>query len=94
MKATLTNRLLVRRGSSMQTARQIHVQRKRWPRQNIQKLQPEMRAADQLGIHAVEGLAINETARSFYQQYGFQSLRHEQRHLYLPISAVRKLRLH
>lgn len=52
-----------------------------------------LRVGDQIGIHAIEVLAINDSARTFYLKYGFEALHDEQRHLYLPISAVRKLGL-
>jgi ribosomal protein S18 acetylase RimI-like enzyme len=52
-----------------------------------------MRAADQVGIHAVEVFAINDSARRFYRKYGFTSLADDKQHLYLPLSAVRKLGL-
>ena len=57
----------------------------------IDALARTVRVAEQLGIHAVEVVAINHKARRFCQKYGFQSLRDDPRHLYLPISVVRKL---
>lgn len=59
----------------------------------IDALARTLRVADQLGIHTIEVLAINEAARHFYQKYGFQRLRDDPRHLYLPVSAARKLGL-
>lgn len=59
----------------------------------IDALTRTLRAADQLGIHAIEVLAINDAARAFYQKFGFQTLSDDQRHLYLPLAAVRKLSL-
>lgn len=50
-----------------------------------------MRAADEIGIHAVEVVAIDDSARRFYLKYGFTSLADDEQHLYLPLSAVRKL---
>ena len=50
-----------------------------------------LRAADQIGIHAVEVVAINESARSFYRKYGFHPLKDDRHHLYLPITTVKKL---
>ncbi|QKK02993.1 MAG: hypothetical protein HND55_10275 [Pseudomonadota bacterium] len=41
-------------------------------------------------IHAVEVVAINESARSFYRNYGFHPLRDDRHHLYLPIATVKK----
>lgn len=52
-----------------------------------------LRAADEIGIHAVEVVAINDSARSFYLKYGFHTLQDDRNHLYLPISIVRKLDL-
>lgn len=51
------------------------------------------RVADEIGIRAVEVVATNDSARRFYLKYGFTSLADDQRHLYLPLSAVRKLGL-
>lgn len=52
-----------------------------------------MRVADQIGIHAVEVVAINDRTKSFYLKYGFHTMADDQHHLYLPLSAVRKLDL-
>lgn len=52
-----------------------------------------LRAADEIGIHAVEVVAINDAARSFYLKYGFQPLIDDRHHLYLPIATVKKLNL-
>ena len=41
-----------------------------------------------LGVFAVEVLAIDERAASFYAKYGFTRLEDDTRHLYLPISAI------
>jgi GNAT superfamily N-acetyltransferase len=41
-----------------------------------------------LGIHAVEVLAIDEDARRFYEGFGFVSLVDDDRHLYLPIKTI------
>jgi GNAT superfamily N-acetyltransferase len=49
--------------------------------------------ATKIGIRAVEVDAINETARLFYQRYGFISLNDDPRHLFLPISVIRNLQL-
>ncbi|MBI1370872.1 MAG: GNAT family N-acetyltransferase [Planctomycetes bacterium] len=50
-----------------------------------------VRIADELGIHAVEVVAINDSAQRFYLKYGFTPLADDERHLYLPLSAARKL---
>jgi len=41
-----------------------------------------------LGVFAVEVLAIDERAASFYAKYGCTRLADDTRHLYLPISAI------
>lgn len=46
-----------------------------------------------IGIRAVEVDAIDENAQRFYQRYGFLSLLDDPRHLYLPMSVVRGLKL-
>jgi GNAT superfamily N-acetyltransferase len=46
-----------------------------------------------LGIHAIEVVAIDETARRFYLKYGFTALRDDPHHLYIPMKMVRKLGL-
>lgn len=56
----------------------------------IDALARTLRAADEIGIHAIEVVAINDVARSFYLKYGFYTLEDDRRHLYLPISTVRK----
>lgn len=40
---------------------------------------------------AVEVVAIDDAARAFYVKYGFQELRDDRRHLYLPIKTVARL---
>ena len=52
-----------------------------------------LRAADEIGIHAVEVVSINDAARRFYLKYGFQPLVDDRHHLYLPMSTVKKLNL-
>ena len=52
-----------------------------------------LRAADDIGIHAVEVVAINDAARAFYLKYGFHPLKDDRHHLYLPMSTVKKLNL-
>jgi GNAT superfamily N-acetyltransferase len=44
--------------------------------------------AKQLGIHAVEVDAIDETARAFYEKFGFMTLLDSQLHLYLPVATI------
>jgi hypothetical protein len=49
--------------------------------------------ADELGLHAVEVWALDESASGFYQKYGFVPLLDEPKHLYLPMKVIRKLGL-
>ena len=49
--------------------------------------------ANQIGIRAVEVEAINETAKRFYERYGFLSLEDDPHHLLLPMNVIRKLHL-
>lgn len=51
------------------------------------------RASASLGIHAIEVVAIDDRARSFYLKHGFTSLRDDARHLYISMKTVRKLGL-
>lgn len=50
-------------------------------------------ASEQLAIHAVEVVALDESARAFYLKYGFTPLLDDPLHLYLPMKAIRKLNL-
>ena len=50
-------------------------------------------AADSIGIHAVEVVAIDQTAKRFYLKYDFTALPDDPHHLYIPIKTLRKLRL-
>jgi GNAT superfamily N-acetyltransferase len=59
----------------------------------IDALARTVRVADEVGIHAVEVVAINDAARAFYVKYGFTTLRDDVNHLYLPIRTVKKLGL-
>ena len=47
--------------------------------------------ADQIGIHAIEVVAINDDTKRFYLKYGFTELADDEHHLYLPLSAVQRL---
>jgi len=49
--------------------------------------------ATKIGIRAVEVVAINEAAITFYQRYGFLTLNDIPRHLFLPMNVIRKLNL-
>jgi GNAT superfamily N-acetyltransferase len=47
--------------------------------------------AQSVGVHAVEVVAIDDAARTFYLKYGFTSLLDDANHLYLPIKTIGKL---
>ncbi len=49
--------------------------------------------AAKIGIRAVEVHAINESAKHFYERYGFLTLSDDPYHLFLPMSIIRKLQL-
>lgn len=49
--------------------------------------------SEQLGIYAVEVIALNESAKKFYLKYGFKELLDDKFHLYLPIKIIKKLDL-
>jgi GNAT superfamily N-acetyltransferase len=49
--------------------------------------------AAKIVIRAVEVDAISESARKFYEKYGFVSLNDDSRHLFLPMHVIRKLQL-
>lgn len=50
-------------------------------------------AAETIGIHAIEVVAIDTTAKQFYLKYGFVELLDDPLHLYISIKTVRKLGL-
>lgn len=49
-----------------------------------------VRAAEVIGVHAIEVHAKDASARKFYAPYGFASLIDDKHHLYLSIAAVKK----
>lgn len=49
--------------------------------------------AQKIGIRAVEVDAITDTAKRFYERYGFLTLTDDPHHLFLPMSVIRKLQL-
>lgn len=55
----------------------------------VDALQRTLRAADELGIAALEVWAKTERARSFYEKYGFEPLIDDRLHLYLPLETAR-----
>ena len=52
-------------------------------------LSRSLQIAEQLGIHAIEVDAIDESASAFYRRYGFVPLLDSPRHLYLPVNVAR-----
>jgi GNAT superfamily N-acetyltransferase len=50
-----------------------------------------LRAADEVGVVAVDVWAKTDRARSFYRRYGFESLLDDEMHLYLPLETVRRV---
>jgi len=59
----------------------------------VHALQSAHRASDIVGIYAVVVDAKDEVARTFYLKYGFNDLKDDQLHLYLPMKVIRKLKL-
>jgi len=49
-----------------------------------------LKAADQIGIHAVEVDAKDDNARSFYAKYGFVSLLDDDRHMFLSVRVAKR----
>lgn len=49
--------------------------------------------AGKIGIRALEVDATNQTAKRFYERYGFLTLADDPRHLFLPMHIIRKLQL-
>lgn len=50
-----------------------------------------VRIADEMGIHAVEVVALHEWARAFYERLGFVVLQDDPLHLFLPLPIARSL---
>jgi len=63
------------------------------PRLLMDALAKIVAAADSIGIHAVEVVAIDENAARFYLKYGFTALLDDPHHLYISIRTLRKLGL-
>lgn len=47
-----------------------------------------LQLSETLGVHAVEVLAIDDSAARFYKKYGFVPLTDDVRHLFLPIVTI------
>jgi GNAT superfamily N-acetyltransferase len=56
----------------------------------VDALERCLNLAEVLGVHAVEVVAIDEVARSFYEKYGFVPLLDAPNHLYLPVATIRR----
>lgn len=52
-----------------------------------------LRIAGELGLFAVEVVALHQRARAFYQRYGFVALEDEPLHLYLSLKTIQKMAL-
>lgn len=50
-----------------------------------------VRTAREMGIHAVEVVAIDDAAKRFCLKYGFTDMPDDPRHLYMPMKKVRSL---
>lgn len=50
-----------------------------------------LQVADIIGIHAIEVTAKDDTARAFYQKFGFRSLPDNDLNLFLPVDTIRTL---
>ncbi len=59
----------------------------------IDALRRASHIADLIGVRAIEVDAIDDSARKFYLKYGFVPLLDDQHHLFLPMRAIRKLKL-
>ena len=59
----------------------------------LDALKRAVNIADQLGIYAVEVYALSESARTFYQKYGFVELSDDRLHLHLPLKTIKDLEL-
>lgn len=56
-------------------------------------LESIVRAADFVGIHAIEAIAKDEEAKGFYLKYGFTALCDDPLHLYVKVKTLKKLHL-
>jgi GNAT superfamily N-acetyltransferase len=59
----------------------------------IDALRRSLAISQEIGIRAVEVDAIDESARRFYQMYGFRPLLDDPRHMFLPMQLIRQLGL-
>lgn len=54
-------------------------------------LERSVELAEQLGIYAVEVYALNESAQTFYLNFGFTQLKDDKFHLYITIKTIKKI---
>jgi ribosomal protein S18 acetylase RimI-like enzyme len=59
----------------------------------VDALRRVQRIAEEVGIRAVTVDAIDDRARHFYEKFGFEPLLDDRLHLFLQMSAIRKLNL-
>ena len=59
----------------------------------LDALRRAVRVSEEIGIYAVEVVALNDDARRFYLKFGFHSLEDDHMHLYLALKAIGKLGL-
>lgn len=57
----------------------------------LDALEKALAASRKIAAYAVEVVAVDETARSFYRKYGFKELLDDRLHLYLPMQTVERL---
>lgn len=55
----------------------------------IDVLRRAVALSEQLGLHAIEVDALSDSARHFYERYGFRPLEDDARHLYLPMRTTK-----
>ena len=54
----------------------------------VSALELALAVSEKIGVHAVEALAKDEAARSFYANFGFESLPSDRLHMYLSMKAL------
>ncbi|HEV2972600.1 MAG TPA: GNAT family N-acetyltransferase [Pirellulales bacterium] len=57
----------------------------------IDALRRSLLLSEQIGVRAVEVVAIDDAARNFYIHFGFTPLEDDPNHLIMPIQAIRRL---
>ena len=59
----------------------------------LDTLRRAQRMSETMGVFAVEVVALDEAARSFYVKYGFMPLQDDPLHLYLSMKTIRQMNL-